>query len=149
MICESKIREDLKEALKQRDSIRVSTLRLLLSNIKNAEIAQHCPLDDNKVLDVIIKEVNQHGESIRAFREGNRIDLATQEETELSILLKYLPEQMSREEIVMAAQQVIRVVGAKGVGDKGKVMSQLMPQLKGRASGKETSDVVSELLTSL
>jgi len=149
VICESKIREDLKEALKQRDGIRVSTLRLLLSKIKNTEIAQHCPLDDNKILDVITQEVNQHRESVRAFREGNRIDLATQEEIELSILLKYLPEQMSRQEIIMAAQQVIRVVGAKGVGDKGKVMSQLIPQLKGRASGKETSDVVSELLTGL
>ena len=68
---------------------------------------------------------------------------------QLSILLKYLPEQMSREEIITAAQQVIRVVEAKGMSDKGKVMSQLMPQLKGRASGRETSDVVSELLTSL
>lgn len=149
MIYESKIREDLRQALKQHDGIRTSTLRLLLSKIKNAEIAQQCPLDDSRILDVITKEVNQHRESIKAFKEGNRIDLATQEEAELSILLKYLPEQMSREEIITAAQQVIRVVEAKGMSDKGKVMSQLMPQLKGRASGRETSDVVSELLTSL
>jgi hypothetical protein len=149
VVCESKIREDLKEALKQHDGIRVSTLRLLLSKIKNAEIAEHCPLDDSKIIDVITKEVNQHRESIKAFKEGNRNDLTTQEEAELSILMEYLPEQMSRQEIMAAAQQVIRVVGAKGVSDKGKVMSQLMPQLKGRASGKETSDMVLELLTGL
>lgn len=149
MIYESKIKEDLRQALKQHDGIRTSTLRLLLSKIKNAEIAQQCPLDGSRILDVITMEVNQHRESIKAFKKGNRIDLTTQEEAELSILLKYLPEQMSREEIVMAAQQVIRVVEAKGMSDKGKVMSQLMPQLKGRAGGREVSDVVSELLASL
>lgn len=149
MIYESKIREDLRQALKQHDGIRTSTLRLLLSEIKNAEIAQQCPLDDSRILDVITKEVNQHRESIKAFKEGNRNDLTTQEEAELSILMEYLPKQMSREEIIAAAQQVIRVVEAKGMSDKGKVMSQLMPQLKGRAGGREASDVVSELLASL
>jgi len=149
VIYESKIREDLRQALKQHDGIRTSTLRLLLSEIKNAEIAQQCPLDDSRILDVITKEVNQHRESIKAFKEGNRNDLTTQEEAELSILMEYLPKQMSREEIIAAAQQVIRVVEAKGMSDKGKVMSQLMPQLKGRAGGREASDVVSELLASL
>ncbi len=149
MICEDKIRGDLKEALKQHNSVRVSTLRLLLSNIKNAEIAQQQPLDEDKVLDVIVKEVNRHRESIEAFKQGNRNDLVAQEEEELSILTEYLPKQMTREEIMAVAQQVIQAVGAQGIRDKGKIMSQLMPQLKGKASGREISNVVSELIASL
>jgi len=150
VICEDKIRGDLKEALKQHNEVRVSTLRLLLSNIKNAEIAQQQqPLDESKILDVVVKEVNRHRESIEAFKQGNRNDLVAQEEAELSILMEYLPKQMTREEIMAAAQQVIQAVGAKGISDKGKVMSQLMPQLKGKASGREISDVVSELIASL
>ena len=143
---ESKIREDLKEALKQRDEARVSVLRMLLSAIKNTEIAQQKPLDEDKILDVISTEVKRHRESIEAFRQGNRNDLVAQEEAELSILMGYLPKQMSREEIKAAAQQVIEAMGVKGIKDKGKVMSQLMPQLRGKAGGKEASEVVSELL---
>ncbi len=149
MICENTIKEHLQKALKQHDEVRVSTLRLLLSKIKNAEIAQQGPIGDSKVLDIIATEVTQHRESIKAFKQGNRNDLVTQEEAELSILMEYLPEQMSHEEIRKAAQQVIHKAGAKGIRDKGKVMSQLMPQVKGKADGKEVSEVVSELLTSL
>lgn len=149
MICENTIKEHLQKALKQHDEVRVSTLRLLLSKIKNAEIAQQGAIGDSKVLDIIATEVTQHRESIKAFKQGNRNDLVTQEEAELSILMEYLPEQMSHEEIRKAAQQVIHKVGAKGIRDKGKVMSQLMPQVKGKADGKEVSEVVSELLASL
>jgi len=146
MSLKDKIREALKEALKKQEKIRVSVLRLLLSEIKNAEIAQQKPLDDNKILDVIAREVKQHKESIEAFKQGNRDDLLAQEEVELNILMEYLPEQMNREEIIAAARQAIDAVEAKEIRDKGKVMSQLMPQLKGKADGKEVSDIVSQLL---
>ena len=146
MALKESIQEALKGALKRQQKVEVSTLRLLLSEIKNAEIAQQKPADDNKVLDVIAKEVKRHRESIEAFKKGNRGDLVAQEEAELAVLMSYLPEQMSRVEIVAAARQVVDAVGAKGPGDKGKVMSQLMPQLKGKADGKEVSEIVSELL---
>lgn len=149
MTGKEKLREDLKESLKQHDAARASVLRLLLSEIKNAELAQRKPLDDNKILDVITKEVKRHRESIEAFRRGNRSDLVAQEEAELSLLMGYLPKQLSRQEIVAAARQAISAIGAKGVSDKGRVMSQLMPQLRGKANGKEVSDVVAELLTNL
>jgi uncharacterized protein YqeY len=141
-----KIQEALKGALKRQQGVEVSTLRLLLSEIKYAEIAQQKAADDNKVLDVISKEVKRHRESIEAFRQGNRSDLVAQEEAELAILMGYLPRQMSRAEIVAAAREVIGAIGAKSPGDKGKVMSQLMPELKGKADGKEVSEIVSELL---
>ena len=146
MALKDKIQEALKVALKRQQKVEVSTLRLLLSEIKYAEIAQQKPADDNKVLDVISKEIKRRRESIEAFKKGNRSDLVAQEEAELAVLMSYLPEQMSRAEIMAAAQRVVETVGAKGPGDKGKVMAQLMPQLKGKADGKEVSDIVSELL---
>jgi hypothetical protein len=148
MALSDKLREDLKVALKQQDKMRVSVLRLLLSELKNAEIAHREPLDDNKTLDVITRDAKRHRESIEAFKQGNRSDLVAQEEAELNILMEYLPHQMSHVEIIAAAQQVIDAVGARGIKDKGRVMSQLMSQLKGKADGKEVSDVVAELLTS-
>ena len=149
MTLKDNIQEALKRALKQQQKVEVATLRLLLSEIKNAEIAQQKPADDNKVLDVITKEVKRRRESIEAFKQGNRSDLVEQEEAELAILMSYLPEQMSRAELIATAQQVIDAVGAKGPSDKGKVMSQLMPQLKGKADGKEVSDIVTELLAAV
>jgi uncharacterized protein YqeY len=146
MALKDSIQEALKKALKRQQRTELATLRLLLSEIKYAEIAQQKPADDNKVLDVIAKEVKRRRESIEAFKLGNRSDLVAQEEAELAILMSYLPEQMSREEIMAAARQVVDAVGAKGPSDKGRVMSQLMPQLKGKADGKEVSEIVSELL---
>jgi uncharacterized protein YqeY len=147
MALKDSIQEALKGALKRQQRVEVATLRLLLSEIKNTEIAQQKPADDNKVLDVITKEVKRHRESIEAFKQGNRSDLVAQEEAELDILMSYLPEQMSRAEIMAAARQVIDAVGAKGQSYKGKVMSQLMPQLKGKADGKEVNEIVTELLS--
>lgn len=141
-----KIRDDLYQAIKQQDKVRISTLRLLISSIKNAEIAERKPIDDNKIIDLLSGEMRQRRESIEAFKQGNRSDLVAQEESGLAIVLEYLPKQMGRGEIIAVAQQAIDMVGAKGEIDKGKVMSQLMPQLKGKANGKEVSEIVSELL---
>lgn len=146
MTPEERVREDLHRAVKQQDKIRVSTLRLLLARVKNTEIAQGKPVDDDKIIDILSGEAKQRRESIEAFKRGNRSDLVAQEESELAIILEYLPQPMTREEIIARAQQVIEMVGAKEAKDKGRVMSQLMPQLKGKAEGKEVSEVVAELL---
>jgi uncharacterized protein YqeY len=146
MVLKDRIREALKIAVKRQQKIEVSTLRLLLSEIRYAEIAQQKPADDNKVLDVISREVRRRRESIEAFRKGNRDDLVAQEEAELAVLLSYLPRQMSRDEIMAAGRQVIDATGANGPADKGRVMAQLMPQVKGKADGAQVSEIVSELL---
>ena len=146
MTPEERIREDLHRAVKRQDRIRVSTLRLLLARMKNTEIAQQKPVDDDKIIDILTGEAKQRRESIEAFKRGNRSDLVAQEEAELAIILEYLPQPMTREEIIARARQVIELVGAKEAKDKGRVMSQLMPQLKGKAGGKEVSEVVAELL---
>jgi uncharacterized protein YqeY len=143
------LNSNLKEALRGGDKVRVSVIRLLIAAIKNAEIAQGGPIDDSAVLGVISKEVKRHRESIEAFKKGNRQDLVSKEEQELDIISQYLPQQMSSEEIAETVRQVIAEVGAKGPSDKGKVMSKIMPQLKGKADGQEVNTIVSELLAGL
>jgi uncharacterized protein YqeY len=143
---QKKITEDMKQAMKSGDTVKRDTLRLLLSSIKNAEGAKLDALDEGEVLSVISKEVKRHLESIDAYKKGNRADLVTKEEAELKILQSYMPEQLGRDEIVKAAKEVIAAVGAAGPGDKGKVMQQLMPKLKGKADGKVINEVVMELL---
>jgi uncharacterized protein YqeY len=147
MTLQDKVAGDLRQAQKSGDKTRVTVLRLVKAGVKNAEIAQGAPIDDAGVIDVITREVKQHRESITEFTKGNRQDLVAKEEAELATLMEYLPKQMSREEVVAVVRQVIEQVGAAGPGDKGKVMSQLMPQLKGRADGREANDIVTELLT--
>ncbi len=146
MTLQDKVAGDLRQAQKSGDKTRVTVLRLVKAGVKNAEIAQGAPIDDAGVIDVITREVKQHRESITEFTKGNRQDLVAKEEAELATLLEYLPKQMSREEVEVVVRQVIEQVGATGPGDKGKVMSQLMPQLKGRADGREANDIVTELL---
>ena len=144
------IRSDLDQSIRQKDNLRCTTLRMLISSIHNAEIdQQHKALDDTGIGSIVAKEIKKRRESIEAFEKGNRPDLVAKEKTELDILSKYLPQQMSRDEIIAAAKQVIGEVGARGAGDKGKVMGKLIPQTKGKADGKEVSDIVAELLSSL
>ena len=141
-----KLTEDLKQAMRGGDTVRRSVIRLLMASIKNAEIARQTDLDDANILGIIAKDVKQRRESIEAFTQGNRPDLVAQEEAEMAILEGYLPQQMTREEIVTAARQVIAEVGAEGPRDKGKVMPKLVAQLKGKADGQEINAVVTELL---
>jgi uncharacterized protein YqeY len=143
-----KIMDDLKQAMKSGEETKRSTLRMVLSAIKNAEIARQSPASDSDILSTIAKEVKQHQESIEAFKAGNRQDLAEKEEAEMAILQSYLPEQITREEIVEEARKVIKEVGAQGPKDKGKVMPKLIAELKGKADGREINDVVTELLQS-
>lgn len=147
MTLQDKLMDDLKDAMRKGDRVRQSVIRMVRAGIKNAEIAKQAALDDGDVLAVIAKDVKQHRESIAEFSKGNRPDLVSQEEAELAILLSYLPQQMSREEIVAAARKVIEEVGARGLGDKGKVMPKLIAQLKGKADGRDINAVVTELLS--
>jgi len=141
-----KLNNDLKQAMRGGDTVRRSVIRLVLSAIQNTEIARQAALEDSDVLGVIAKEARQREESIEAFKQGNRQDLSAKEEAELSILQEYLPQQMTRDEIVAEARRIIEEVGAQGPGDKGKVMPRLIAELKGKADGREINTVVTELL---
>ena len=143
-----KLNNDLRQAMRSGDTVRRSVIRLVLSAVKNAEIAKQGTLEDGDILGIIAKDVRQHQESIEAFKQGNRQDLITQEEAELAVLNEYLPQQMTHDEIITEALQTIEEVGAQGPGDKGKVMPKLIAKLKGRADGREINTVVTELLQS-
>ncbi len=141
-----KLTGDLKQAMRDKDKVKLSVIRLVMAAIQNTEIARQTALDDTDILGIIAKEARQRRESVEAFRQGNRQDLVAQEEVELTVLQGYLPRQMSREEIIAETRRVIEQVGAQGPGDKGKVMPKLITQLKGRADGREINTVVTELL---
>ena len=146
-ILKQKLTDDLKQALRGGDKVKLSVIRLTIAAINNAEIARQATLEDADIYGIIAKEIRQRKESIEAFKLGNRPDLVAQEEAELAILQGYLPQQMTREEIIAEAGKVIAEVGAQGLSDKGKVMPRLIAQLKGRADGREINEVVTELLS--
>lgn len=146
MTLREKLMADLKEAMRSRDKMRQSVIRMAMARIKSVEIEKGSDLDDSDVAGVLAKEVKQHRESIAEFGKANRQDLIANEKAELVILLEYLPKQMSREEIVAVVRQAIEDVGAQGLMDKGKVMSKVMPQLKGKADGRTVNEAVTEVL---
>jgi uncharacterized protein YqeY len=155
MTLKDQLNADLRDAMRAGDEARKSTLRMLITAVRNAEIppegadvtASRLDLDDEGVLNVIRKEVKQRRDSIDIYEKANRTDLASKEEAEVAILNAYLPQQMSRDEIVVAARAIIERVGASGPADKGKVMPAIMAELRGKAEGREINAVVSELLS--
>ncbi|MGA9047773.1 MAG: GatB/YqeY domain-containing protein [Dehalococcoidia bacterium] len=149
MSLQEKLNNDLKTAMRAKDAVRMLVLRSLLSAMNYAEIAKQKKLDDGGIIEVIAREIKQRRESIEAYEKGNRPDLVSQEKAEMAVLQEYMPAQMGRDEVTILVQKVIEEVGAKGAGDKGKVMQKLMPQVKGKADGGEVNNIVTELLGKL
>jgi uncharacterized protein YqeY len=139
---------DLRDAMRQGEQTRRDTIRLALSALRNAQIAAGHELTGDDTLAVLAKEAKQRRESIEEFRKANRSDLADKEEAELAVLSAYLPQAVSRDEIVAAARRVVQETGAGGAKDIGKVMPVLMQQFRGRAEGREINEVVREILGS-
>ena len=144
----SKIQKDLTDALKQKDEVKTSTLRLVISEVGNARIAKGGDLADEEIIEVISKEAKKRRESIVAFKSGNRSDLAQKEEKELAILKTYLPEAISQEELAKIIEGAIDEVGAKDMKDLGKVMSAVISKVKGRAEGSTVATIVKSKLSS-
>ena len=149
MSLQEKLQADLLEAVRSRDAVGRSVLRMIKSGIQNGEIEKRRPLKEEEIVETLSREAKRCRESIVEFSKGNRADLVKREEAELAVILEYMPRQMSRDEIVTAAHGVIEEVDAQGLGDKGKVMGKLMPHLRGKADGGEVNRIVSELLSSL
>lgn len=142
-----KLQSDLKQAQLARDEIKVSTLRLLLSEIKNAQIQKGGELADQEVISIIQKEVKKRREAIAGFKSGGREQQAQKEEAEEVILQSYLPPQLSNEELTKIVEQSINEVGAKSIADMGKVMGIVMGKVKGQADGTTISAKVKERLS--
>jgi uncharacterized protein len=158
MILKDQLNADLRDAMRAGDRTRTSTLRLLITAVRNAEIppegvAAEEParrdLDDEGVLNVIRREVKQRRDSIDAYTKASRPDLVALENAEMQVLTRYLPAQMTPGEIEAAAKGVIERVGASGTADKGRVMPVIMEELRGKADGRDINAAVTRLLTDL
>jgi uncharacterized protein YqeY len=149
MSLKDQLTSDLQDALRQRDEIRKTAVRLVIAAVKNGEVAAGKPFGDAEVLAVIAKQVKQRHESIEEFGKAGRQDLVDTETAELRVLEAYMPPSLSREEITEEARKVIAEVGARGPAEKGKVMSVLMPRMAGRAEGRTINEIVMELLANV
>lgn len=140
--------EDMKQAMKDKESgkLRLSVIRMARANIKNIEIDEKRELNDDEVLAVLMKEVKMRQDSLEEFSKAGREELSEQAKQEIAILRKYLPEQLSDEELKALVVEAVAATGAAGPKDMGKVMAALMPKTKGRADGKRINTMVRELL---
>lgn len=140
------LQADMKTAMRDGDTHRRDTLRMVIAAAQNAAKKKREPLSDEEALAVITKEVKQRRESIEAFKGAGRDDLADKEQAEIDVLLPYLPEQMGEEEVRALVIEAIVATGASSPRDMGQVMGQLMPRVKGRADGKLVSSLVNQEL---
>lgn len=149
------IQNDTKQAMKAGDSFSVGVLRMLSSAIALKEkdlkykqkLEKEPELSDEQVVEVLSSEIKKRKDAIALYEKGNRPELAQKEQKEIEVLKKYLPEQLSEEEIKKLVEESIAKVGAKEIKDMGKVMADLNPKIKGKAEGGEVSKIVKELLS--
>lgn len=146
MSLRSQLETDMKAAMRARDNERRDAIRYVLSAVKNAEIDKRAELTPDEEVKLIRSQVKQRQDSIEQFRSGGREDLAAKEESQVAILEKYLPQQMSDEELWEFVKQGIAETGAEGPKDMGKVMGALNPRTGGRVDGKRLSSAVRDAL---
>ena len=139
---------DLKAAMKQKDELKLSVVRMLKSAVKYREVEgpKAVALDDAGILQVVATEIKRRRDSVEQYRAGGREDLARKEEAEIAILQGYLPAQLSEAELRAKVDEVVARLGAKGPKDMGAVMKALLPEVQGRAEGKAVSDLVKQRL---
>jgi uncharacterized protein YqeY len=141
-----RVTEDMKAAMRAKDADRLSTIRMLLAACKQREVDERIVLDDAAVVGLVDKLIKQRKDSITAFRQGGRIDLADKEAAEVKVLEAYLPQRLSAEEVGAAIAAIVAELGASGPGDMGKVMGAAKAQLAGRAEMGLVSAAVKQAL---
>jgi uncharacterized protein YqeY len=142
------LEKDMKEALRGKEQLRLSVIRLTLAAIRNVEKDRRRELSEEEINEILAREVKKRNESITEFRKGRREDLATKEEEELAFLRSYLPEQITPEEIRILVREVICGFPPEEQPNLGKVMQKIIPKVKGRADGKLVNEIVREELGS-
>ena len=146
MTLKEQITEDMKTAMRAKDSERLGTIRLLLSAIKQKEVDERVVLDDTMVVAIVDKLIKQRKDSIEAFQKAERKDLADKEASEMMVLQAYLPARLSAEEVTAAVKAIVTSLGASGPGDMGKVMGAVKAQLAGKADMGQVSAAVKAAL---
>ena len=149
MTMKTRLTDDMKQAMRDKDTLKRDVIRYLRSEVRNQEIRDQKDLDDAGVIQVLSRQAQQRRDSIEIYRDADRRDLVDKEESELSVILSYLPQQMTQEEITALVQRVVAEVGASGPADMGKVMGAIMPQVRGKAEGREVNAIVQQTLRSL
>jgi len=147
MSLKDQITEDMKTAMRAKDSARLGTIRLLMAAMKQKEVDERVELDDTAVIAIVDKLIKQRKDSVAAYQSASRQDLADVELTEMNVLEVYLPQRLSAEEITAAVQAIVTQVGATGPGDMGKVMGAVKTQLAGKADMGLVSAAVKKALT--
>jgi len=142
----AQIINDMKDAMRAKDSVRLGTIRMLLAAIKQCEVDGRCELNDAEVLKVINKQIKQRRDSITQFRDAGRDELADKEQQELEILENYLPQQLSDSEVKACIENAIAETGANSMKDMGKVMALIKPKLEGKTDMGAASKLVKDLL---
>ena len=146
MTLKEQITEDMKNAMRAKDSARLGTIRLLLAAIKQKEVDERVVLDDAAMIGIVDKLIKQRKDSIEAFQKAARTDLADKEAAEMKILQAYLPARMSADEVSVAVKAIVTELGATGPGDMGKVMAAVKAQLTGKADMGQVSAAVKAAL---
>ncbi|MFM9902609.1 MAG: GatB/YqeY domain-containing protein [Polaromonas sp.] len=146
MTLKEQITEDMKTAMRAKDSERLGTIRLLLSAIKQKEVDERVVVDDTLVVAIVDKLIKQRKDSIEAFQKAERKDLADKEASEMVVLQAYLPARLSAEEVTAAVNAIVASLGASGPGDMGKVMGAVKAQLAGKADMGQVSAAVKAAL---
>ena len=147
MSLKDRITDDMKAAMRARDSERLSAIRMLLAAIKQREVDERIVLDDAQVVGIVDKQIKQRKDSIAAFGQAGRTDLVDKESAELRVLEAYLPQRLSADEIAAAVARIVAAVGASGPGDMGKVMGAVKAELAGTADMGLVSAAVKAALT--
>ena len=146
MSLKDRISEDMKSAMRAKEAERLSTIRMLMAAIKQREVDERIVLDDAAIVAIVDKLIKQRKDSIAAFRQGGREDLATKEEAEAAVLAAYLPVRMSAEEVAAEVAKIVAALGASGPGDMGKVMGAAKAALGGKAEMALVSAAVKQAL---
>ncbi|HZG55858.1 GatB/YqeY domain-containing protein [Paenibacillus sp.] len=141
-----RLNEDMKALMKSGDKFALGVVRMLRSAVKNAEIDARKTLGDEEVLDILTREVKQRRDALQEFEKAGRDDLADQAKAELEVIQRYMPQPLTEEELAKIVEETISEVGAASKAEMGKVMSALMPKVKGRADGKQVNAAVQRLL---
>ncbi|ACO04575.1 MAG TPA: GatB/YqeY domain-containing protein [Persephonella sp.] len=142
-----KLQDEMKAAMKSGDKEKLSTIRMLISEIKKVQIDQKKELSDDEIIAVIQRYAKQRKESIKQYREAGREDLAQKEEKELQIVQQFLPQPLTEEEIEKIVEETIKELNASSMKDMGKVMKAVMEKVKGRAEGAVVSSIVKSKLS--
>lgn len=142
-----RLQQDMKLALKNKEKDKLSTIRMVRAAIKKAEIDHKGPLNDEQIIEVIMREVKQRKDAVQEYEKAGRHDLVEKEKEELQILETYLPEPLTEEELTEIIQETIQQLGVTSKKEIGKVMKTVLPKVKGRAEGKAVNQIVQKLLS--